>query len=67
MLPLVRGKYAHARLEVPSLLLLGDRDLITESIPAGEFEGQPNLTVERIPDVGHFLPEENPEAVLARI
>ena len=67
ILPLARGRYAGRTLEVPSVLLLGDRDIITRAAPAGPWEGQPNLFVKRIPDVGHFLPEEAPAAVLAEL
>lgn len=66
-LPFFRGRYAKQRLEVPTLMLLGDRDLMTRAIPAGPFPGQPNVTTERVAGVGHFLPEEEPEAVLAAL
>lgn len=67
ILPLAKGRYARQQLQVPGRLLVGDRDMITRAVPAGPFEGQPNLVVERIPGVGHFLLEENPDAVLAAI
>ena len=46
---------------------VGDRDLVTKGIAAGPFPGQPTMTVQRIPGVGHFLPEEDPEAVIAAL
>lgn len=64
---LLRGRYHDAVLEVPTLTLLGDRDLVTRTVPAGRWPGQPSVTVERVEDVGHFLPEEAPEALLARL
>lgn len=66
-LPMMRGRYAGQTLEVPTLMLVGDRDLITRDVPAGPYEGQPNLTVERLDGVGHFLLEEDPAAVVAAI
>jgi pimeloyl-ACP methyl ester carboxylesterase len=63
--PMARGRYADQRIEVPSTLVVGGKDLITRSIAAGPFPGQPNLTVEVVDGVGHFLPEEDPAAVLA--
>jgi pimeloyl-ACP methyl ester carboxylesterase len=62
---MARGRYADQRIEVPSTLVVGGKDLITRSIAAGPFPGQPNLTVEVVDGVGHFLPEEDPAAVLA--
>lgn len=67
ILPLAKGRYATQQLQVPTRLLVGDRDLITRAVPAGPFEGQPDLVVERVPGVGHFLLEEDPDAVLAAI
>lgn len=61
---IVRGRYAHAALRVPTTLLLGDRDLITRSVTA---EAYPGLDVVRLDRVGHFVPEEAPEALLAAI
>ncbi|MCW2967164.1 MAG: alpha/beta hydrolase fold protein [Solirubrobacteraceae bacterium] len=65
LVPLVRGRYADLRLEVPSTLLVGGKDLVTASVSAGPFPGQPKLAVEVVDGVGHFLPEEDPAAVLA--
>jgi pimeloyl-ACP methyl ester carboxylesterase len=63
-LPLFRGHYAEQVLEVPTQVLVGDRDLITRSVAAGPFPGQPNVTVQRVDGVGHFLLEEAPEVVI---
>jgi pimeloyl-ACP methyl ester carboxylesterase len=59
-----RGRYARQRLEVPTTLLLGGRDAITRTIEAGPVAGQPMLAVEKLDGVGHWIPEEAPEAVL---
>jgi pimeloyl-ACP methyl ester carboxylesterase len=67
IVPLARGRYADARLEVPTTLLVGGRDPVTSSLRAGPFPGQPNLTVEVVDGVGHFLPEEDPAAVIAAL
>ena len=67
LVPLARGRYAGEVLEVPGTLLVGSKDLITKAIRPGPFPGQPNLDVEVIEGVGHFLPEEDPAAVIAAL
>lgn len=65
-LPIVRGRYARQTLQVPSTLIVGGRDLVTATMRPGRVAGQPNLTVERLDGVGHFLPEEAPALVARR-
>ena len=67
LLPLARGKYLHRALEVPTSIVVGDRDAVTRSVRSDAFPDQPHVSVERVEGVGHFLPEEAPEAVLAAI
>jgi pimeloyl-ACP methyl ester carboxylesterase len=64
---LVRGKYLGRTLEVPTTLLVGDRDLVTRTVRANAYPDQPQLSVQRIDGVGHFLPEEDPDAVIAAL
>jgi pimeloyl-ACP methyl ester carboxylesterase len=66
-LPIARGRYVGQELAVSTKLVLGDRDLVTTQIPAGAFPGQPNMTVQRVDGIGHFLPEEDPAAVIAAL
>lgn len=65
--PIVRGRYAEARLEVPARLIVGEHDVI---VRGADLEGQernaPGLTVERAPGARHFLPEERPQLVADR-
>jgi pimeloyl-ACP methyl ester carboxylesterase len=67
ILPLAQGKYANRTLTVPTSIVVGDRDAITRSVKPGAYPDQPNVTVERIDGIGHFLPEEAPDAVIAAI
>lgn len=56
------------RLEVPTLILLGDRDRLVEPdayADAERFAG--DLRTETLPGAGHYLPEEAPEVVAERI
>jgi pimeloyl-ACP methyl ester carboxylesterase len=64
LVPLASGKYSASDLTVPTTLLVGDRDAITKSVTS---EAYPQLEVRRVPDVGHFLPEEDPDAVVSAI
>lgn len=65
--PIVRGRYAEARLEVPARLIVGDRDVIVRGADLeGHDRNAPGLTVERAPGARHFLPEERPQLVADR-
>jgi pimeloyl-ACP methyl ester carboxylesterase len=64
MLPIVRGRYARAVLQVPTTMLLGNGDLVTGGIPAGPVRGQPQLHVKTLDGVAHWVPEQRAEAVL---
>jgi pimeloyl-ACP methyl ester carboxylesterase len=67
MLPVLRGRYRAMRLHVPTLVLTGARDLtITPALLRGFEPYADAMTVEVVPDAGHFLPEECPELVAER-
>jgi pimeloyl-ACP methyl ester carboxylesterase len=59
-----RGAYANERLTVPTRLLAGTEDV---AVRGDSLEGAnaDNLVVQRVDGVGHFLPDEAPEVVLA--
>ncbi len=63
-LPLARGRYAHRTLEVPTTHFVGSRDLVAKGVPAGVVRGQPNLHVEVLDGVAHWIPEQRPQAIL---
>ncbi len=65
--PLLRGRYAGARLEVPTVLLTGARDVVTGGLRPGPVAGQPQLDVEVVDGVGHWVPEDAPGAILAAL
>ncbi|GAC1436561.1 MAG: alpha/beta hydrolase [Solirubrobacteraceae bacterium] len=62
--PIVRGRYADAVLQVPTTLIAGARDLVTRSMPAGEVAGQPQIRVEILDGVAHWVPEQRAAAVV---
>jgi pimeloyl-ACP methyl ester carboxylesterase len=67
LVPVLRGRYDPARLEVPSLLLYGGRDRV---VPArwvtGTADRSERLEIEKVGGAGHFLPEEKPKVVARR-
>ena len=68
LLPLVRGRYADQRLEIPARLVVGQEDpVLSEDVVTGFEEHAPLMTAGRVPDAGHWLPEQMPETVLEEI
>ena len=63
-LPIARGRYAHAKLELPTTLMYGEQDQVTRGLEPGPVEGQPELRVEKVDGVGHWLPEQRPQTVI---
>jgi len=64
----VRGRYARAYLQVPTLLITGERDMITRNSNLGGYEEHAaDMQVEELSGAGHFLPEERPAEVADRI
>jgi pimeloyl-ACP methyl ester carboxylesterase len=62
--PLAGGRYADAMLDVPATTLIGADDPVTSGMAPGPVAGQPNLEVEVLSGVGHWIPEQRPDAVL---
>jgi len=64
LMPVSRGRYADGVLEVPTTLLVGTRDPVTKGRLAGPVEGQPQLDVEALDGVAHWVPEQRPRAII---
>ena len=61
------GRYADQRLTVPTRLVNGDGDLVSSrAMLEGWQRNADDMEVEILPGVGHFVPEEAPEAVAER-
>jgi pimeloyl-ACP methyl ester carboxylesterase len=65
--PMIARRYISGRLEIPARYLHGTADgCIDPAFARGAPRHAPNMTVELLPGVGHFVPEEAPEIVIAR-
>jgi pimeloyl-ACP methyl ester carboxylesterase len=61
------GRYRDAQLTVPTRLVVGDGDpVVSAALLEGWQAHAVDMTVEVLPGVGHFVPEEAPEAVATR-
>jgi pimeloyl-ACP methyl ester carboxylesterase len=60
------GVFENRRLELPARLLIGERDPLGAALAAGFERHGTDAAHEVVPGVGHFLPEERPEIVVAR-
>jgi pimeloyl-ACP methyl ester carboxylesterase len=63
-IPVANGRYADQMLEVASTTLFGAGDPVTSGIASGLAAAQPNLCVKVLSGVGHWIPEQRPDAVL---
>jgi pimeloyl-ACP methyl ester carboxylesterase len=64
LLPMARGRYAHDQLQVPTTLILGKADAVSRGVSPGAVDGQPNLRVELLERVAHWVPEQRPQAII---
>jgi pimeloyl-ACP methyl ester carboxylesterase len=61
------GRYADARLTVPTRLVNGDSDPVSSKATIDGWQrNADDMTVEILDGVGHFVPEEAPEMVAER-
>jgi pimeloyl-ACP methyl ester carboxylesterase len=65
--PIVRGRYADARLNTPTKLLFGTGDpVLRPELLAGYEDHADAMEVELTPECGHFIADERPELVAER-
>jgi pimeloyl-ACP methyl ester carboxylesterase len=58
------GRYARQVLRVPTTLMVGSRDAVSASAKPGPVPRQPELEVEVLEGVGHWLPEQRPQRII---
>jgi pimeloyl-ACP methyl ester carboxylesterase len=65
---LALGRYAGARLTVPTRLVVGEHDPVaTGPFLSGWEDHADDMALEVLPGVGHFVPEEAPDVVADRV
>ena len=61
----VAGRYSDQRLQVPTLMLFGERDLaISPAMLAGFEAHADDMSLRLVPDSGHFIADERPDVVV---
>jgi pimeloyl-ACP methyl ester carboxylesterase len=64
---IARGRYEHARLQVPTLLLFGTGDAaLSHQLLAGYERHADDMRLEKVDDCGHFIADEMPDLVAAK-
>jgi pimeloyl-ACP methyl ester carboxylesterase len=61
------GELHQARLSAPTLWLIGENDPVAGGADDGYRDFADRITFERVPDTGHFLPEQRPGLVTERL
>jgi len=65
--PIARGRYAKARLQVPTKLLFGTGDAaLNHNLLAGYERHADDMTLEKVDNCGHFIADERPDLVAER-
>ena len=65
--PALSGAFKAERLSVPTLWIVGSEDPVAGGADDAWREHADDMTLERLPGVGHFLPEEAPELLRERL
>jgi pimeloyl-ACP methyl ester carboxylesterase len=63
MPPIAGGRYGDARLQVPTRLLIGEKDPLPHQAITGYERHADQMTLEKVPGCGHFIVDEMPQLV----
>ena len=67
LLPAARGGLAGERLTVPTRWIVGELDPVAGAADEGYRDHADDMTLEKVPGVAHFLPEEVPDLLRERV
>jgi pimeloyl-ACP methyl ester carboxylesterase len=67
LMPGLTGAFKDERLAVPTRWIVGEKDPVAGSADDGYRDHADDTTLEHVPGVGHFLPEEVPEVLRERV
>jgi pimeloyl-ACP methyl ester carboxylesterase len=67
LMPAVTGGFKEERLTVPTRWIVGEKDRVSGKADEGYRDHADDMTLEKLQGVGHFLPEEAPDVVRARV
>jgi pimeloyl-ACP methyl ester carboxylesterase len=65
--PVLSGSFKEERLTVPTRWIVGEEDVVSGIADDGYREHTDDMTLEKLPGVGHFLPEEVPDLLRERV
>jgi pimeloyl-ACP methyl ester carboxylesterase len=67
LMPTMSGAFKEERLRVPTLWLAGEQDPVAGAADEGCLDHADDILFEKLPGVGHFLPEEAPDVLTKRL
>jgi pimeloyl-ACP methyl ester carboxylesterase len=67
LVPAFTGAFKEERLTVPTRWIVGEKDPVAGGADDGYRDHADDMTLEHVPDVGHFLPEEAPDLIRDRV
>jgi pimeloyl-ACP methyl ester carboxylesterase len=67
LVPAATSAFKEERLTVPTRWLVGDADPVSRNADQGYRDHADDMTLEHVPGVGHFLPEEVPDLLRERV
>jgi pimeloyl-ACP methyl ester carboxylesterase len=67
MVPAARGGIGRDRLTVPTRWIVGELDPVSGAADDGYVGNADDMTLEKLPGVSHFLPEEVPDLLRERV
>jgi pimeloyl-ACP methyl ester carboxylesterase len=65
--PVLSGAFEEERLSVPTRWIVGSKDRVSRNADEAYRAHADDMTLEKVPGAGHFLPEEQPDLIRERV